>query len=251
MASSQQHAATVDLNLSEDWGSEPLSAFLTQGWRHTADTFANERGRFDALADVDRAFRTLVENLGGSADPLAAVQVVRAHGSLLAAASLATSGQLAEAYELMRSVLAAGLQGLFIAGDAERQKTWLARNDDPSSRGRRDDEFTPARMHRHLEKIDATTAAIFDKLDGRAAEQSDHPNANMGHFGAAANGKRGAEPLGVEQTYFAVGHETQRFCLRSLAQVGICTLSLFFYAFPELYRSAGLDAQLTKLRQGH
>ena len=62
---------------------------------------------------------------------------------------------------------------------------------------------------------------------------------------------RKAEPFSIEQNYFAVGHETQRFCLRSLAQVGICTLSLFYYAFPDLYRSAGLDAQLTKLRQGH
>jgi hypothetical protein len=59
--------------------------------------------------------------------------------------------------------------------------------------------------------------------------------------------------LGADVTseYFVCDDEVQRSGLRSLAQVGICCLSIFYYAFADRRRELQLGPSLNKLRQGH
>lgn len=230
------------------WAGEPLAQFLAAAWRNTVNSFGAERQRYAALAEVDSVFRRLIENLADSPEHLSSTLVVRTHAAFLAAASLALSGQVAEAYVLLRQSLRAALQGLFVAGSPERQRFWASRNDDDDARRRMESEFSDAAMLSRLREVDAATAGIYQKLDQRTLDRSGHPNTF-----ATLTRQTPADAAGNDFTrkYFVRDDDVRRSCLRSAVQVGICCLSIFFYVFGDEYRELELEAPINKLRQGH
>ncbi len=231
----------------EGWNDQPLGAFMTAAWSNALAAVANDRQRFDALAEVDGLYRQLISSLGGATERLSVALVMRAHGMFLSAAALGLSGLVAEAYALLRGSLEAGLQGVFVAGAPERQQLWINRNNDDEARAQALREFDGENMLRRLREIDAATAAIYEKLHRRADDHSAHPNTFADIF---RDDEPGA-PVDVTHEYFVDGGEVQRFCLRSAVQVGICCLSMFFYVFPERYRAGEIAERLAKLRHGH
>ena len=101
-------------------------------------------------------------------------------------------------------------------------------------------------MLRHLRELDSATAGIYERLQQRTIERGAHPN-TYGSF--ASNGD--AQPIDFSRAYLVTDDEVQRMALRTVAQVGICALSMFYYVYGEQYREQKLDARLAKLRQGH
>ena len=229
------------------WGDDTLSQFMSAGWRNAVHSFTEDPEHFQPLAEIDGVYRRLIENLADNPEQLAGTLLIRAHSAYLAAASLAVAGQVAEAYRLMRGSLQAALLGLFVAENPERQKLWAGRNDD-AARARTRIDFNHERLVEHLRTVDAATAKISAKLRERTLEHESHPNT----YAAISKRKEaGDSRFDFTREYFVTGDEVQGYCLRTVAQVGICALSILFYVFPESYRTLGLDDRLTKLRQGH
>jgi len=251
MARSQAHQLDSSETVSgsaEQWAGDPLAQFLAAAWRNTVSAFSAERERYRALGEVDGVYRQLVEDSDVNSERISATFLVRSHASFLAAASLALSGQVADAYTLMGAALEAALQGLFIAGSPERQQLWVSRNDDDQARQRAHEQFNPDAMIGHLRGIDPATAGIYEKLRQRMIDRGAHPNT---YANLARQGPSDAAGADVTREYFVSGDDVQRSCLRSAVQVGICCLSIFFYVFPERYRALRLDVSINKLRQGH
>lgn len=230
----------------EQWADHPLAHFLAGAWRNTVRSFRREHAHYDALAEIDALFRQLVEHASQGTERLASSMLVRTHGSLLAASSLALSGQVAESYVLMRNSLSSALQGVFLAGDAERQQIWIARADNDQAAELMQSTFAAGSMLEHLRDLDAATAAICERLQQRTIDRSAHPNAHGPFVHTGDN-----QPVDFSRAYLITDDDVQRMALRSAAQVGICTLSMFYYVYGELYRAHKLDARLAKLRQGH
>ena len=230
----------------EQWADQPLARYLAAAWRNSVRTIRNEPALYDALAEIDGVFRRLVAHADESPERIAGAMLVRTHGSLLAASSLALGGQVAEAYALMRSALRSALLGVFIAGNDERQQIWVARADDDRAAERAQATFANGPMLRHLRDLDAATAGIYERLHQRTIERGAHPNVH----GPIANDAN-EDSIDFSRCYLVVEDDVQRMALRSTAQVGICTLSMLYYVFGDLYREYGLDGRLTKLRQGH
>jgi hypothetical protein len=232
----------------EGWGDDTLSQFMTAGWRNAVDAFIEDPERYRPLAEVDAIYRRLIENLADNPEHLAGTLAVRSHASFLAGASLALSGQVAEAYRLMRGSLQAALLAAFVAGNPERKKMWAGRNDDDAARARTHVEFADERLVAHLQTVDAATAKIAAKLRERTLEHESHPNTYAALSKTRGDGE---SKFDFTKEYFVCGDEVQRYCLRTATQAGICALSVLYYVFPERYRSLGLGERLTKLRQGH
>lgn len=228
------------------WSGDPLAQFLAAAWRNTVNSFTAERDRYRTLTNIDAVFRSLVGDAGVNDQRLASTFLVRSHASFLAAASLALSGQVAESYGLMRSALEASLHGLYIAGSPERQQQWLARNDDQPSEDRAAQMLSDGAALVHLHELDPETAQVYERLHARTIHRGAHPNtyANLAQLPAS-------EGADVTREYFVCGDDVQRSCLRSMAQVGICCLSVFYYVFSERYRELELGPRINKLRQGH
>ena len=230
------------------WGGDALSQFVDAARVQAYQAVADHPEHYEALAEVDGVFRTAIEQLGGDSEQLAGAMFMRSHGRYLGAASLALSGLAAEAYTLLNRSLVAALQGVFVAGNAERQKLWINRNNDDASRKEMQAEFKSANLRRHFRQTDPSTAMVCETLLRRTSDHGDHPNTYADPFRRPEGDHR---HFNVTDEYFVHGGEVQRYCLRTAAQVGICVLSMFFYVFGDRYRESDIPARLTKLRQGH
>jgi hypothetical protein len=230
------------------WAGNPLAQFLAAAWRNTVHSFSAETDHYRTLAEVDAVFRALVGDAGVNKDRVSAGFLVRAHAAWLTTASLGLSGQVAQAYSLMGSVLETALQGLFISGSPERQQLWLGRNDDDNAELRADTMLDMEAALTHLHELDPATANVYAKLQARAKDRGAHPNT---YANLSRTASPGAEPADCKGEYFICDNDIQRACLRSTAQVGICLLSIFYYMFGDQYRELELGERINKLRQGH
>jgi hypothetical protein len=244
----QQSGPAVSVPFAGPWDADALSRFLEAAHAHTRAAFGEEQQLCGALVEVDALFRTVVEHLGGAAEPLAGSLFIRAHGRFLGAVSLALSGLVAESYALLNRSLAAALQGVFVAADPVRQQYWMNRNNDDAARDLMRVEFRTANLRRHFRQTDSATAMVCETLMRRTSDHSDHPNTYADPFRKPA---QNGDAFDVDEEYFVAGGEVQRYCLRTAAQTGICVLSMFFHVFPDQYREAGIPERLTQLRRGH
>jgi hypothetical protein len=241
-------AESVAGELSE-WSGDPLARFLAAAWRNTVQSFSSEPQQYGVLGEIDGIYRQLVndEQLH-QAKRFLTTFLVRSHGAHLAASSLALSGQVAEAYVQMRAGLETALNGLFIADSTDRQQLWIGRNDSEEAGAQAIAMFDDLEALSNLQAIDAATAKVYEQLHARAADRQFHANTF-----AIGNREAPSDSVSAEVThkYFVLGDEVQRSCLRSVAQVGICCLTIFYYAFPERYRELQLDVSVKQLRRGH
>jgi hypothetical protein len=232
-----------------EWGGEPFAQYFAAAWRNTVRSFSSEGQQYGVLAEIDGIYRQLVTDEESNQDkPFLTTFLLRSHGAHLAASSLALSGQVAEAYVLMRAELETALKGLFIADSPERQQLWIGRNDDDEAGGRASAMFDGSGPLAKLQTIDAATAKVYEQLHTRTADRQFHANTLAVSGRQTPAGGSGAD---FTQKYFVLGDEVQRSCLRSVAQVGICCLTIFYYAFPDRYRELQLDVTVKQLRRGH
>jgi hypothetical protein len=237
-----------DVESAHAWGADRLSRTLDVAHANARRTFAIDRQRCGALVEVDALYRLLLGHLEGNPELLAGALLLRTHSLYLGAVSMALSGMVAEAYALLNRSLKTGLQGAFVAAHLHRQQLWINRNNDAAARALMQDEFKSQNLRRHLGQIDSATLAICETLLRRTRDHSSHPNA---YAVSSRNPTTDREAFTATQEYFVDDGEVQRYCLRSAAQVGICCLSIFFYVFPEEYRTAEIPDRLTLLRHGH
>jgi hypothetical protein len=80
------------------WGQDELTEFLDNARENHLDTFANMRGAFDRLAEIDRAFTVILRGSRNPGSELMAMLFLRCHSAIRAASGLALAGQAVESY---------------------------------------------------------------------------------------------------------------------------------------------------------
>ncbi len=117
-------SADETYGIPRDWGADPLGKFIEDARRNCIATFTNLRRQYDVLSEIERIYRVMVDNLSQSPELVSGFLLIRSHSSFLGATRLCLSGQLAEAYILLRGCLENALYGLYVAGNTSRQKIW-------------------------------------------------------------------------------------------------------------------------------
>ncbi len=231
-----------------DWGADPLGNFVEDARRNCITTFTNLRRQYDALAEIDRICRVMIDNLNQSPELVCGFLLIRTHSSFLGAARLCLSGQLAEAYMVLRGCLENALYGLYVAGNTSRQEIWLRRHEDEASRRRMQKEFTIRNVMNHLQSVDPTSQHVAQTLYDRTIDYGAHPNERS--VTTQVKTQRDGSRVNFTANYLICGDLAHEFCLRSAAQVGICCLDVFQDVWRDRYRILGLDVRLDQLRQG-
>ena len=228
--------------------SDSLGKFLADAHHNAAATIANLRPQYDALAAIDRVYCDMIENLNQTPEFVAGFFLIRTHSSFRGAARMCISGQVAETYMVLRSCLESALYGLYVAGDTNRQETWLRRHDDDASRRRVRNEFTIRNVLNHLQSIDAQTHDIAQSLYDRTIDYGGHPNerAVNTQIKTESDGSR----VDFTAEYFLCGDLPHQLSLKSSAQIGICCLDILYNVFRDRYRILGIDERLDAIRQG-
>lgn len=235
----------------DGWASDPLSAFIETARQGTFATFANLKGSYNRLRDIDRLFVRATENLHGlrdDADLLPATFLLRAHSSYRGACRLALSGQLPEAHMVLRGCLENCLYGLFLHAYPEKAETWLRRSDDEASKRKVKAEFQIGPMFTLLESKDAVTGRAVRGLYEQTIDFGAHPN----EFALTSNAR--AESAGAtkrfEVSYLTGDSTAMRLCLKTTAQVGVGSLRIFRLVFGERFELLDIPSTLQTVSQG-
>jgi len=106
----------TSMSLPPRWGDDSLSSFLDMAYKNVLATFVRKRRGHgvDLLIRIDQSFLRVGENLVNPSDTLGAVLLLRSHSAFRAACSLSMSGQVTEAFPVLRACLEYSLYALHI-----------------------------------------------------------------------------------------------------------------------------------------
>jgi hypothetical protein len=174
--------------------------------------------------------------------------LIRAHSSFRAALRLCLSGQIPETFMVLRGCLESALYGLYVAGNTDRQEIWLRRHDSEASRRRVQNEFAIRNVLNHLQGIDTKTHEIAKSLYDRTIDYGGHPNERA--ISTQIKTESTESRVDFTAEYFLCGGLPQKASLKSVAQVSICSLDIFYNVFRDRYRILGIDLRLDQIRRG-
>ena len=235
-----------------EWENDPLSAFFKDAEYNDRVTALNFPKVFDLLSRVHillKRFEEAIEKDNRQEYLVARFLVVRSHSSFLAAIRLAMSGQVSEAFPVLRSAIESTWYALHIAKDpkgTERSEIWLRRNENEAAKARCKSQFTVTKVKQTHEALDASTAKELQGIYENLIDFGAHPN----QFGVMTSMKKKSES--EKQTNFSVGilypeRLPVLFALRMAVGVAIDTLKTFQLVFPERFTLAGIDLEVGKL----
>jgi hypothetical protein len=237
------------------WGVDPLSTFLSNAqW--------NER----ALAVNVPDLYALLQRVHGAFEHVAAITekesnehllptrflMARAHAAWLAAVRLGMSGQVVEAYPLVRMVVENSWYALHLAKDSAppaRAEVWLRRSDDDAAERRCATEFSIRNVRETHAALDAANERALHEVYRRTIAFGGHPN-ERGVLSATTRTDTG-------ETYtYAVAQLTDRpllitAALKATVEAAVGALRTFRLVFPERFEIMGLDRDVDKLVHEH
>jgi len=231
------------------WGRDDLSAFVETARRNTFATFVQARQVWALLGRIDAALRRAIEGMHNARAWFEGFFLLRAHAAYLGAARLSTSGQLPEAYMILRGCLENALYGLFTHENPGLGEVWLRRHDDAASRQRVRDEFKIGRMMDLLEARDPGTGRAARDLYERTIDFGAHPNELA--LTSVLRLTWGEGAVRFDLNYLSDNSTPAlALCLKTNAQVGVCALGTFRLVVPERFDLLGLSDELTRLNAG-
>lgn len=225
-----------------------MSEFIdTANW-NTYATFANLREVWAVLVRIDGTFRRAIDAMENSRAWFAGFFLLGAHASYLGALRLSASTQLPEAYMVLRGCLESSLYGLFLHGRPDLQETWLGRHESDEATEQVRREFRIGSMLDLLEARDTVTGRAAQELYDRTIDFGAHPNerALMQNLRMTRN----EEAVRFERNYLVGDSTALRLCLKTNAQVGVCSLRIFRLVMPERFDLLGLSDDIVRLSGG-
>ncbi len=237
-----------ELKIPQQWGKDPLSQFIDDACHNTYATFANLKPEFTRLKAIHSTFQRMVENLLNTPDWFAGFFLMRAHSAYLAGARLSLSGQVTEAYMVLRGCLENSLYGLHFSNYPDTREVWLRRNDDEDSKRRCKNEFTSGNVLKTLESRDTKLHKIAKKLYETTIDCGAHPN----ELGLLSMMRKALDEHKIDfmVDYLTGDSPPLRLGLKMTARVGVCSLFIFKIVFKERFDILGISKELEKLKQG-
>ncbi len=237
-----------ELKIPPKWGEDPLSKFIEDTWHNTYATFANLKPEFTRLTAIQLAYQNIIDNLLNTPDWFAGFFLMRAHSAYLAAARLSLSGQVTEAYMVLRGCLENSLYGLHISNNPDTREVWLCRHDDEGSKKKCKNEFTAGNVFRTLVAKDKKVHKIAKYLYKSTIDYGAHPN-EIGMLSMMRK-KQDENQINFMVDYLTGDSLPLRLGLKMTARVGVCSLFIFKLVFKERFDILGISKRLDKLKHG-
>lgn len=230
------------------WGDDPLSKFIQGTTDNTYATFHNLKEWCNRLRDIHASFTIATQNMDRTQDWFASFFLFRAHSAYLAGIRLALSGQVPEAYMVLRGALECALYGLYAARKPSVRETWLRRDEDEATRKKVRQEFKVANTLKVLESEDQKLRKIAGDLYERTIDYGGHPNQQA--FLSVMKQQSDESKITFQSAYMIGNEDALQLCLRSCAQIGICALSIFRLVFREKFDILGISQNLDGIKRG-
>ncbi len=208
-------------------------------------TFHNLKDWVDRLSDIDRAYRKAIEGLNNTNDWFPGFFLPRSHSSFLAACSLCWAGQTPETYPVLRLCLENALYSFYFYKNPQTCEVWLKRSDNDKTKKAVRDEFKAAKMIQLLQQVDAKEGKVANQLNERLIDFGAHPN-ELGMMQAMVHRP---DLNGFDYLYLTSNQLVIESCLKTLAQVGVCSLSIYRNIYKTRFDVLGLTKMLDDIRK--
>lgn len=233
------------------WGNDSLSEFFKLADYNARVTAANYPLVFELLRRVDAAFKCAqdaVEKDSGWVRLVPRFLLVRTHSTFLAAVRAGMSGQLSEAFVLLRGAIEQSWYALHMAkdpnGDA-RVEVWLKRNDDDQATSRCKAEFTVKNVRTTHEGLDPAAASQLHSIYESLIDYGAHPN-QMGVLTGVTQ-QESANQVDYKVGILYPAELPVMVTLRLAVAVAIGSLKIFQLIYPERFALMSLDGEIVKL----
>jgi hypothetical protein len=237
-----------------DFGSCSLSQYIERAHDNAFATFVkNKNNCFSDLREINDCFQKISDALDNPQDILPAFLLIRSFSAYRASCNTAMSGQVVETFVLLRSCLEFAGYALLMQVDRRLVEVWLKRHngldvaEKKKSKSAVKKEFIVGRIKEELVKKDAQLGGIFDLLYERSIDEGGHPNERAVFGSMRVNAGEGVQNF--EQIYLHGDDVHSESALKTTAQVGLCSLSIFENIFPKRFSILGIKDDLKRIKK--
>jgi hypothetical protein len=234
-----------------EWGNDSLSQFFKYADYNARVTRVRYPAVFELLRRVHSAFERTeetVEKDPGWVTLVPAFLLFRTHSTFLAAIRAGMSGQVSEAFPLLRSAIEQSWYALHIAKDPNpdcRVETWLRRNDDAQATAKCQNEFTIKNVRSTHEAFDHSTASELHHIYKTLIDYGAHPNQMGVLIPVTAN--EPARKINYKVGILYPDELPVMVTLRLSVSVAIGALKVFQLIYLERFALAGFDSDIKQL----
>ena len=248
----------MNMELPDDWGSEPVSEFLHSAYSNNVSFFANysEVPFVQVIREINILFKQFTERDFKIDVHVLPNFVTRSHSAFLGSIRLATSCEAVESYMVSRGCLEYALYALHIYEDKEyvyinndktvtedrkdsnsqsvqkRFMIWLDRSTSPEANKKRRNEFSNSNVKKTLLVKNEDLGKIVLELYDSTIDYGAHPNIGgvLSTSTISLNGVSDEFLLHHEDVVFKAG-------VQNVILIGLCSLFIFYLIFKEHFNS--------------
>jgi hypothetical protein len=227
-----------------NWGQDKLTTFFDEC---RINQFANYSNKpiWTSLKQIDDCFFRILDK-PINPRPFFPIQFLyRSHAAFRSACALAMAGQVFEANVMLRLCLETAAYGYYVSLDDSIAETWIKRHDGPAELKACKNLFQYGKIRDRILSNAVKLGEILEELYERTIDFGAHPNFK----GIAINSKINKTEDQTEylQIYLHDDGLALDFSLKSCAQVGIWSLSIYQLIYPEKFLLLGIKSELEAL----
>ncbi len=236
-----------------NWGKDELTDFCQKAYENGFFSFVHFQDWISRITKVDAALSKASKHLDNTVDLISGLFLMKARASFLGASRLVMSGQLPEAYMLLRSCLENALYGFKIWKCPESAEVWLRRHDDDEhdekSKWLCREVFSHGSLIRLLGEHDQSLVEKIRKLYDHSIDYGAHPNErSLSSSVRITDNEQGGKRYNVH--YFNINETAIKLAFKSTAQVGVCVLMIFQHIFQTRFDIINISEDIATLRRG-
>ncbi len=235
------------------WRSDSLSRFMDDAANNVRATWANVPGLMEPLRQIDEAYWHVMDNMTNPDPHFPSYFIPVAHSAFLGAVRLAASGQLSEAYKVMRGCIEASVYAFHFARDCNAAELWAKREDSPQDGKNARNAMKWGTVTGTLESEDPALGKIVGRLYGQTLAHGAHPNVDA--MVSATTDTEDEEKVTHSHHYFVLPGRGEMaktafaLSLRTTARVGVCSLCLFERVYRTRFALLGTSDVLDRLKR--
>lgn len=228
------------------WAGDDLSLFIQMANENTYAIFHNKKREFEIIKYIDKLYGTVIDHLLNPEDFLASMLLLRSHATYRGACRMSLSGQIYEAFVLLRSCIESSLYALHIDKNPSAGKKWLNRHISEASLKDAKKEFKFCTVIKTLQSVDYSISQTTKLVYERTIDYGGHPNERAISSSMKVIEKEGRKEY--RQLYLIGDTEALTFGLNSTAQVGLCALYILRHVFKERFDIIGITQKMDQYR---
>jgi hypothetical protein len=226
--------------------SDNLEEFFNIAASNRVANTARFAAEYDILRRINMCLTAPGKHMSNPKPFICGILFLRSQYAYKAAVGMSLSGQVTEAFQMMRSCLEYAAYALAIFDQPELEAVWMGRNVTPEGMKAQKSAFQISKVRAVIEKFDRRLAEIFHENYERAIDFGGHPNphATMSTISMENVDMTGSFTVDA----LSVDPKVILHAMKSTAQVGLTAVYIFQHIFPTKFELPGVKHEMQKLK---